>query len=152
MTPEERLARLGITIPSLAPPVANYVPARRAGNLLFVSGQLPMVAGALAYKGLVGRDVSVEDARDAARVCAINLLAAARSAVGNLSLIEVVRVEGFVACGGDFTEHPMVINGASDLLVEALGDKGRHSRTAVGMSSLPLGAPVEIAATFLIHE
>jgi enamine deaminase RidA (YjgF/YER057c/UK114 family) len=151
MTPEERLSQLGITLPVVSAPLANYVPAKRIGNLLFVSGQLPMVAGKLSLKGLVGRDVTVDQAKAAARTCAINVLAAARSAVGDLGTLETMRVEGFVASADGFTEQPTVINGASDLFVEALGDNGRHARIAIGVAALPLGAAVEVSAIFAVH-
>jgi len=151
MTPEEKLSQLGITLPVVAAPLANYIPAKRVGDMLFVSGQLPMVAGKLSCKGLVGRDVALDQAKAAARTCAINILAAAKSVIGELSALEAVRIEGFVASADGFTEQPAVINGASDLLVQALGDKGRHTRIAVGVAELPLGGAVEVSAVFAVH-
>lgn len=150
MTPQENLARLGIALPSVPAPVANYVPARTAGGLVFVSGQLPFESGRLAVTGLVGREVTLEQAVRAARVCAVNLIAAARSASGSLDNLEAVRVEGFVASAEGFADQPKVINGCSDFLVEVFGERGKHARFAVGVSSLPLSAPVEIAAIFRI--
>lgn len=150
MTPEEKLAKLGIELPKPAAPVANYVASKRAGDLLYISGQLPMAGGALSCKGTAGKDVTLEDAKAAARVCAINILAAAKAAVGELSRVEAVRIEGFVASAPGFTDQPLVINGASDFLVEALGDRGRHTRVAVGVAALPLGAAVEVSAVFRV--
>jgi len=146
MTPEEKLSSMGIELPLAAAPIANYVPAKRAGDLIYVSGQLPSVKGDVAYRGLVGDAVSLEDARKAARVCAVNVLAAAKSTGVRLADIEILKVEGFVASAPGFTAQPAVINGASDLLVEVLGESGRHARFAVGVPALPLGACVEISA------
>ncbi|MCX8997620.1 RidA family protein [Rhizobiaceae bacterium BDR2-2] len=146
-TIESRLAELGIVLPVAAAPAANYVPYTISGNLLHLSGQLPMENGKLAVTGLVGRDVDVAAARRAAELCAINLLAQAQAALGDLSRIgRIVKIQGFVASTPDFTEQHLVINGASDLLVAVLGDAGRHARAAVGMASLPLNAAVEIDA------
>jgi enamine deaminase RidA (YjgF/YER057c/UK114 family) len=146
MTPEEKLRQMGIELPAVAAPVANYVPYKRAGDCLYISGQLPSAKGEVLYKGKVGAQVTVDQARAAARLCAINILAAAKAAVGDLSTVEVLRVEGFVASAEGFTAQPAVINGASDFLVEVLGQAGRHARFAVGVSELPLGGCVEIAA------
>lgn len=144
---ESRLEELGITLPHAAAPAANYVPYVLSGNILHLSGQLPMEDGKLAVTGLVGRDVDVAGARRAAELCAINLLAQAKAALGDLSRIRrVVKIQGFVASTPDFTEQHLVINGASDLLVSVLGEAGRHARAAVGMASLPLNAAVEIDA------
>lgn len=149
---ETQLNALGIKLPEATAPVANYVPFVKTGNLVFVSGQLPMKDGALQNKGLVGADVSVADAAGAARLCAINLIAQAKVACGgDLDRIKrVVKLTGFVASGPEFTDHPKVVNGASDTMVEVFGDAGRHSRAAVGSSSLPLGAAVEVEAIFEI--
>ncbi len=148
-----RLAELGLDLPQAAAPVANYVPAAQAGSLLFVSGQLPLKDGRLAYRGLVGADLGPEEAAEAARLCALNLLAQAQAALGTLDRItRVVELRGFVACGPAFTDHPRVINGASDLMVAVFGEAGRHARFAVGCSSLPLGAPVEVAAVFAVAD
>lgn len=150
-TPESRLAALGIDLSEPAAPVANFVPTVRSGQLLFVSGQICFSAGKVAFAGQVGRDCSLEDGKAAARLCAINILAHARKALGSLDKIaKVVQVQGFVNAAAGFGQHPAVINGASDLLVELFADAGRHSRFAVGVSSLPFNAAVEVAATFEI--
>lgn len=149
-TPGERLAALGLTLPTVVAPVGSYLPAVREGNLVWTSGQLPMVDGALAQTGLVGdgpdAEVSVEQAADLARTCALNALAAVASVlIGGLDDVRrVVKVVGFVASAPGFTAQPAVVNGASDLLVAVLGDAGRHARSAVGVAGLPLGAPVEV--------
>lgn len=146
-TIESRLEELGIALPTAAAPAANYVPYVLSGNLLHLSGQLPIENGKLAVAGLVGRDVDLPAARRAAELCAVNLLAQARAALGDLSRIRrVVKIQGFVASAPDFTEQHLVVNGASDLLVAVLGDAGRHARAAVGMASLPLNAAVEVDA------
>lgn len=149
-----KLAELNITLPEAVAPVANYVPWVKSGTLVFVSGQLPMVGGKLLHTGLVGGAVSVDDAKACARAAAINLIAQLKVAVGgNLDLVKrVVKLGGFVASAGDFTQHPQVINGASDLFVEVFGEVGRHARAAVGSSSLPLGAPVEVEGVFEVHD
>jgi enamine deaminase RidA (YjgF/YER057c/UK114 family) len=142
---EERLAELGLTLPAVATPVASYVPAVRTGNYVFTSGQLPMVDGSLAATGKVGADVTAEQAKDLARTCALNALAAVKSVVGDLAAVRrVVKVVGFVASAPDFTGQPGVINGASDLLGEVFGEQGVHARSAVGVAVLPLDAPVEV--------
>jgi enamine deaminase RidA (YjgF/YER057c/UK114 family) len=146
-TPEERLQQLGVSLPSPAVPVAAYVPTVRTGNLVFVSGQVPVVDGAPSHLGHLGGDVDLEAGRDAARTCAINLLAALKAELGELSRVRrVVKVTGFVACTPGFTDMPKVINAASELLGEAFGDAGRHARAAVGVAALPLGVPVEVEA------
>ncbi|HCX14976.1 MAG TPA: hypothetical protein DGZ24_06625 [Rhodospirillaceae bacterium] len=149
---DAQLKILGIELPKAAPSLANYVPFIKTGNLVFVSGQLPMRDGTLQSKGLVGHSIPVEEARAAAKQCAINLIAQAKVACdGNLDCIKrVVKLTGFVASGPDFTDHPKVVNGASDTMVEVFGDAGHHARAAVGSSSLPLGASVEIEAIFEI--
>ncbi|WP_433612946.1 RidA family protein [Dactylosporangium sp. CA-139114] len=141
-----RLAELGITIPPVVPPVAAYVPAVRTGNHVYVSGQLPMVYGALHATGLVGAEVTPEQAKDLARTCAINILAAVEALVGLGSVVRVVKIVGFVASAPGFTGQPGVVNGASELLGEVFGDAGKHARSAVGVSALPLNAPVEVEA------
>lgn len=146
-TIESRLEELGIVLPVAATPAANYVSYVLTGNLLHLSGQLPMENGKLAVTGLVGKDVDVPGARRAAELCAINLLAQAQAALGDLTRIKrIVKIQGFVASTPDFIEQHLVINGASDLLVAVLGDAGRHARAAVGMAALPLNAAVEIDA------
>lgn len=143
--PSERLASLGLELPPVAAPVAAYVPALRQGNLVYTSGQLPMVSGSLAATGKVGAGVSPEDAKQHARTCALNALAAAASVAGGLDAItRVVKVVGFVASAPDFTGQPQVVNGASELLGEVFGEAGQHARSAVGVAVLPLDAPVEV--------
>lgn len=140
----ERLAQLGLTLPVVVPPVGVYVPAVRTGALVFTSGQLPMVQGALPAVGKVGAQVSPEQAYDLARACALNALAAVEALVGLDAVVRVVKVVGFVACTPEFTGHPGVVNGASELLGELFGEAGRHARSAIGVVSLPLDAPVEV--------
>lgn len=151
MTLETRLKELGIVLPEPTAAVANYLPVIEDGGLLTVSGQLPMRDGKLAYAGYVGSDVSLEDAYQAARLCAINGLALLKQAAGGLDRIRMIRVGGFVASAKGFTDQPKVINGASDLLVEVLGENGRHARAAVGVAELPLGAAVEVEFTARIR-
>ena len=145
MTPEERLADLGLAIPEVVAPVAAYVPAVRTGGYVYTSGQLPLRDGELMRIGKVGSEVSPEEAHECARQCALNALAAVRSEVGDLSAVaRVVKVVGFVASAPGFTGQPQVVNGASELLGQAFGDSGRHARSAVGVAVLPLDAPVEV--------
>jgi enamine deaminase RidA (YjgF/YER057c/UK114 family) len=144
MTPLERLAELGITLPPVPSPVAAYVPARRSGSFVFTSGQLPTVEGALPATGKVGAAVSAEAAAGLARIAALNGLAAVHELVGLDSVVGIVKVVGYVASAPDFTGQPGVINGASALLGEVFGDAGAHARSAVGVASLPLDAPVEV--------
>jgi enamine deaminase RidA (YjgF/YER057c/UK114 family) len=145
-----RLTELGITLPQPAAAVANYVPFVISGNLVFVSGQLPLEQGALVVKGKLGDGVTVEDGARAARLCAMNLLAQARAAAGgDLDKVKrLIRLTAFVASTPGFTDQPKVANGASDLMVQVLGEAGRHARVAVGAPSLPLDAAVEIEAIF----
>ena len=149
---DDNLNRLGITLPDAPAPAANYVPYVVAGNMVYVSGQLPLVDGKLSVTGHVGKNVSTEEAAGQARLCAINLLAQLKAACGgDLSHVkQVVKLGGFVACTDDFTDQPEVINGASDLMVEVFGDAGRHARCAVGSNTLPRGTCVEVEGTFLI--
>ncbi|HCD64452.1 MAG: RidA family protein [Candidatus Puniceispirillaceae bacterium] len=149
---DDNLNRLGITLPDAPAPAANYVPYVVAGNMVYVSGQLPLVDGKLSVTGHVGKNVSTEEAAGQARLCAINLLAQLKAACGgDLSRVkQVVKLGGFVACTDDFTDQPEVINGASDLMVEVFGDAGRHARFAVGSNTLPRGTCVEVEGTFLI--
>ena len=139
-----RLDELGLTLPPVVPPVAAYVPAVRSGNLVFTSGQLPMVDGELEFIGKVGAMVTPEQAKDLARTCALNALAAIDALVGLDAVVKVVKVVGFVACTPDFTGQPGVVNGASELLGEVFGEAGQHARSAVGVAALPLDAPVEV--------
>ncbi|MEE1784023.1 RidA family protein [Streptomyces sp. SP17BM10] len=142
---ESKLAELGLSLPPVAAPVAAYVPALRAGEFVFTSGQLPVVEGKLPSTGKVGAEVSPEEAKELAQTCALNALAAIKSVIGDLDLIErVVKVVGFVASAPDFTGQPAVINGASELLGKVLGEAGVHARSAVGVAVLPLDAPVEV--------
>lgn len=148
-TVEDRLSALGITLPTPTAPAANYVPTVRCGNQLFVSGQLPMADGKLVATGTLGVDVAVEDAAALARLCAINVLAQVKAALGDLGrVVRLVKVTGFVASAQSFGDQPKVMNGASDLFVAALGESGRHARSAVGVAALPFGAPVEVEAIF----
>ena len=147
---EAHITALGLTLPPASAPVANYVPFVRTGNLVFVSGQLPLQDGAVKYVGLVGGEVSAEDGYEAAKLCGLNLIAQAKAACdGDLDRVKrVVKLTGFVASGAQFTDHPKVVNGASDLMVQVFGDAGRHCRAAVGAPSLPRGAAVEVEAVF----
>jgi enamine deaminase RidA (YjgF/YER057c/UK114 family) len=148
---DARLAALGITVPAAASPVANYVGAVITGKLLVVSGQLPLVDGRLSATGKLGGGVSVEQGSEAARACAINLLAQITTALGSLDRIaRVVRLGGFIACTADFTQHATVMNGASDLFASVFGEAGRHARSTIGVPSLPLDAPVEVEGLFEI--
>jgi enamine deaminase RidA (YjgF/YER057c/UK114 family) len=139
-----RLAELGLTLPQVVPPVAAYVPAVQSGNHVYVSGQLPMVDGKLPQTGKVGAEVTPEQGADLARTCALNALAAIDALVGLGRIIKIVKVTGFVASAEGFTAQPTVINGASELFGDVLGELGRHARSAVGVAELPLGAPVEV--------
>lgn len=142
--PRAKLAEMGLRLPDVVPPVASYQPAVRSGAHVYVSGQLPIVDGALALTGKVGAEVDPEDARKLARRCALNALAAVDALVGLEAVVRVVKVTGFVASAAGFTGQPGVINGASDLFGEVFGDAGRHARSAVGVAELPLDAPVEV--------
>ncbi len=145
MTPEEKLAEMGLAVPEVAKPVASYVPAVRSGHHVFTSGQLPMRQGQLLTTGKVGGEVTVDEAVECARQCALNALAAVRAEVGDLSAVKrIVKVVVFVASTPDFTGQPGVANGASELFGEAFGDIGQHARSAVGVPVLPLDAPVEV--------
>jgi len=145
MSIKENISSLGLSLPTAVAPVAAYVPAVKTGNLVFTAGQLPVVDGKLPKEGKVGRDVSAEEAKELAQICALNALAAI-SLVADLDQIErVVRVGGFVNCAPGFTAIPGVINGASEFLIKVFGDvNGKHARTAVGVAELPLNAPVEV--------
>jgi enamine deaminase RidA (YjgF/YER057c/UK114 family) len=144
MSVSAKLKELGIELPDVVPPLAAYVPAVRTGNLVYTAGQLPMDAGKLLQAGKVGAEVTPEDAKVLARVCALNALAAVHSLVGIDSVTRVVKVVGFVASAPGFNGQPGVVNGASELFGEVFGDAGAHSRSAVGASELPLDAPVEV--------
>ena len=143
--PEARLRELGLELPAVPAPAGSYLPATRTGDLVFTAGQLPLEGGELRLTGKVGAGVSAEEAQQAARTCALNALAAAASEAGGLSVIRrIVKVTGFVASAPGFNGQPQVLNGASDLLGDLLGDAGLHARSAVGVAELPLDAPVEV--------
>ncbi|WP_262691247.1 RidA family protein [Kordiimonas aestuarii] len=148
MSIDQRLAELGIDIPTPVAPVANYVPYVQSGNLVSISGQIPMKDGKLAFEGKVGDSVSIEDACAAARLCALNIIAQIKAAcAGDLErVVRIVKLGGFVNCVDGFGGQPQVINAASDLMVDVFGDKGKHSRSAIGTNALPLNVPVEIDA------
>ena len=139
-----RLGQLGVTLPQVAAPLASYVPAVRTGNLVYTSGQLPIEGGKLAATGKVGGEISPEQGKALARTCALNALAAVGSVVDIDAVVRVVKIVGFVASAPGFNGQPSVINGASDLFAEVFGDNGAHARSAVGVSELPLDAPVEV--------
>jgi enamine deaminase RidA (YjgF/YER057c/UK114 family) len=139
-----KLAELGLRLPEVVPPLAAYVPAVQSGNYVYVSGQLPLVEGKLPYVGKVGAEVTVEQGAELARTCALNALAAIESLVGLGRVVKIVKVTGFVASAPGFTGQPAVVNGASQLFGDVLGEIGRHARSAVGVAELPLGAPVEV--------
>lgn len=146
-TIQNRLAALGVTLPAAAAPAGSYVPFAQSGKLILTSGQLPISGGKLAITGLVGRDLDVAAGKEAARLCAINVLAQLQAATGDLEKIaRLIKITVFVASTPDFTEQHLVANGASDFLVEVLGEAGKHARAAVGMASLPLNAAVEVEA------
>ena len=149
---DARLKELGIELPTAPMPAANYVPFVVAGSMLFVAGQITAVNGEIKYKGKLGKDLAVEDGYQAARICGLNLIAQAKAACGgDLDKIKrVVKLGGFVNATPDFTDHPKVVNGASDLMAEVFGEAGKHARDAVGSSSLPLGIAVEVDAIFEI--
>lgn len=149
---DARLEQLGIELPKAVAPAANYVPARKSGSFVYIAGQVPTADGKDQYVGKVGKDVSIEDAQKAARLCAINILAQLRTALGGSldSVVGCVRLGGFVNATPEFGDHPKVINGASDLMVEVFGEAGRHARAAVGCNSLPRNVAVEVDAIFEI--
>jgi len=145
MKAEDKLKELGIALPEVTKPLAAYAPYVRSGNLLFISGTLPMVEGRLLATGTVGREVDLEEANRCARTCAINMLAVLKSAIGDLDrTIRIVKLTGYVASDPGFSHQPKVVDGASVLLCEVFGERGVHSRAAVGVASLPLGCPVEL--------
>lgn len=145
MTVLERLAELGLTLPEVAVPAGDYVPAVRTGSLVFSSGQVPMVSGQVQFLDKLGENVTVEEGQQAARLCALNALAAVQAEIGSLERVRrVVKVVGFVASAPDFTEQPQVMNGASELLGALFGPAGKHARSAVGVAALPFGTSVEV--------
>jgi enamine deaminase RidA (YjgF/YER057c/UK114 family) len=152
MNPHDRLRALGLELPSSPKPQGWYVPVSRTGTLVFVSGQLPMRDGAVAFTGIVGQDVTLEVAREAARLCLLNILAALEgNDVPLTSVVKVVKLTGFVQSAADFHDQPKVLNAASELLTEVFGEAGRHARAAVGVNALPLNAAVEIEAIFEVR-
>lgn len=152
MSIEQRLAEKNIVLPTVAAPAANYVPTVQSGNLLFVSGQIPMLNGQIQYQGKVGKDFTLEQAQACARLCGLNILAQTKAALGSLDRVKrVVKLGGFVNCVDGYADQPKVINGASDLMVEVFGDAGRHARFAVGTNALPLNVAVEIDAILEIE-
>lgn len=153
MTVEQRLVQLGLTLPQAPSPVASYVPAVKQGNWVYVSGQIPLRDGQVRVKGKVGREVTLQQAQEEAKQCALNALAVIKSVVGSLDKVErIVKVTGFVACTPEFTDAPKVVNGASDLFVQVFGEKGKHARSAVGVAALPLDCPVEVEVIAYVNE
>jgi enamine deaminase RidA (YjgF/YER057c/UK114 family) len=152
MSAEQKLAEMGLTLPDVPTPLANYVPWRRDGQVIYLSGQGPRRPGGVLHTGKVGRDVTVEEAYEHARLIGLGLLAAAKAAAGSLDKVEVLKVLGMVNGVPEFGDHPKVINGCSDLFVAVLGDRGRHARSAVGMGSLPNNITVEIEAVMRVVE
>jgi len=153
MSPEERLKALGIELPPAPEPLGSYVPAVRTGNLLFLSGILPLRNGKLTRQGIVGKDLSVEEAKEEATVAAVNALAILKSYLGSLDRItRCVKITGYIASAPDFTEQPKVLNGASDFMTEVFGETGRHARAALGVPVLPLNSPVEIEFIFEVRD
>jgi len=149
MTPEDKLKELGINLPEVPQPLGSYVPVVRTGNLVFLSGMLPLVEGKLLRQGKVGDQISVDEAKEDARKAVINALSVLRSSCGSLSAVKrCVKVTGYIAASPDFTDQPKVLNAASDLLHEVFGEAGKHARAAVGVNALPLNAPVEIEFIF----
>ncbi len=151
MTPEDKLQQLGLALPAVPTPLANYVPYRLDGNTLYLSGQGPRRPDGTMHTGKVGRDVTIEDAYQHARLVGLGLLAVAKAAAGDLGRVEVLKVLGMVNGVPEFTDHPKVVTGCSDLFVEVLGEAGRHARSAVGMGSLPGNITVEIEAVMRIR-
>jgi enamine deaminase RidA (YjgF/YER057c/UK114 family) len=153
MNPSDKLRELGIELPVTVKPLASYVPSLRTGNYIFISGNLPIRDGKLIFEGKVPVDLSIEDGYEAAKIAAINIMAAIKGEIGDLAKVKrIVRLNGFVQCSDDFTMQPKVINGASDLFVEVFGDIGKHTRAVMGVNSLPLNSPVEIDAIIEIME
>jgi enamine deaminase RidA (YjgF/YER057c/UK114 family) len=149
---ERKLQERGLNVPAAAKSLADYVPVNRAGNLVFVSGQLPVQDGKLAFEGIVGKDLDAETAKKAAVLCALNIIGQLKAAVPSLDSVRCIRLGGFVQSAAGFKDHAAVVNGASELIVHAFGEKGRHARAAVGCSALPLGAAVEVEAIFEIES
>ena len=145
MSFEHRLKELGIVLPEVAAPVAAYIQAVQVDKLVYTSGQIPFVKGQLIYKGVVGKDLTLEEGYEAARVCVLNALAAVKSLAGSIDNIErIIRLTGYVNSVDGFTDQPKVMNGASEILLQIFGEEGRHARSAIGVNTLPLGAAVEV--------
>lgn len=145
MGAEERIKELGLTLPEVSSPIGSYVTVKKQGDLLYLSGSGPIVGGKALYQGKVGAEISSEDAYEAARISALNLIAVLKHELGSLDKVKsIIKLLGFVACAPGFYSQPAAINGASDLLVEVFGEKGRHARSAIGVFSLPMNIPVEI--------
>jgi enamine deaminase RidA (YjgF/YER057c/UK114 family) len=145
MSIEAKLEELGISLPAVAKPLASYVPVTRSGNIVYTAGQLPMVKGTLRYAGKLGRDLGIEDGQESARIALLNALAAVKSEIGDLEKVEkILRMNVFVNSADDFTDQAKVANGASELLEKIFGDRGKHTRCAIGANTLPLGAAVEL--------
>ena len=152
MSPEDKLKELGIELPEAPSPLGSYVPVIRTGNLVFLSGILPFVDGKLLRQGKVGKDITIDDARVDAKRAVMNALAVLRSHIGSLNTVKrCIKLTGYIASSPDFTEQPKVLNAASDLLYEIFGEAGRHARAAVGVTVLPLNAPVEIEFIFEVE-
>ncbi|MGE0584038.1 MAG: RidA family protein [Flavobacteriaceae bacterium] len=151
-TVEDRLSSAGLSLPAAAAPVASYVPTARSGNLLFVSGQITTGPSGVEFIGRCGEQYGIDEGQAAARLCALNVLAQVKAALGSLEKVRrCLKLTGFVNSTPDFTDHPKVINGASDIMIAAFGEKGRHARAAVGVASLPLGVAVEVEAIFEVE-
>ena len=153
MSIETKLKDKGIVLPTAPKPVANYIPAVRAGELLFTSGMLPMKEGKLAYQGKLGKDLTVEEGQEAARLALLNALAVVKQEMGSLDcVVRVIRMTGHVASGPGFVQQPTVLNGASDLLVAIFGEVGRHTRAALGAAELPLNSPIELELIVKVRQ
>jgi enamine deaminase RidA (YjgF/YER057c/UK114 family) len=153
MTPEDRLRKLGISLPRAPEPLGSYIPCIRTGNLVFLSGILPLVGGKLIRTGRVGETVSLEEAREDAKAAAVNGLSVLKSSIGNLQDVErCIKITGFIASAPDFVQQPQVLNAASDFICEVFGERGRHARAAIGVTVLPLNSPVEIEFIFEIKR
>lgn len=151
MNVEEKLSSLNIVLSEPVPPIAQYVPIKQVGNLLFVSGQAAIRQGELAFKGRLGENISIEEGYQAARIAGINILSILKKYLGSLDRVKsVVKINGYVACTDQFSEQPQVINGVSDLMTEVFEERGRHARSAIGQNALPLGTPVEVEGIFEI--
>ncbi len=149
MSPEEKLRELGIELPKAPAPLGAYIPAVRAGNLVFLSGILPLIQGKLPRQGRVGEDISIDEAREDAKTAAINALSVLKSYIGSIDKVKrCIKITGYVSSAPDFTEQPKVLNAASDLMFEIFGEAGRHARAAVGVNVLPLNSPVELEFIF----